>query len=124
MGKPYNHCYHFSGYRGTTGTMICAKCNQPIFNHAQDWMSYVKPHGDDWGYVCLHRKCCDDQTPWIKIEQAEAAEVVRHKNNLAMLTELAKALKITDPLEFASLAAEALGMDDLDGEYFMKYGSG
>ena len=43
MGKPHSHCYLFAGYGGSTGTMVCETCKEPIFSHAHDWMSQVRP---------------------------------------------------------------------------------
>lgn len=74
MGKPYGHQYFMAGNLSSRGLMVCAKCNQPIFNHAHDWMAYQKPENGDWGYVCFHRKCYDDQSGWLKIEKAEDAK--------------------------------------------------
>lgn len=77
MGKPYDHQYFFSGQGCSCGTMKCAHCGQPIFNHAHDWMAYKKPNNGDWGYVCFHRKCRDDQAGWVKAEAAQAKHAKR-----------------------------------------------
>ena len=38
MGKPFGHEYHFAGGGSSKGLMVCDGCNQPIFNHAHDWL--------------------------------------------------------------------------------------
>lgn len=129
MGKPYNHTYYFSGSGCSAGTMVCAKCSQPIFNHNQDWMHYTKSckdeHGwPDWKYVCFHRKCCDDQLGWVKIEDEISSNKARHEKIMGVLRGVASELGVTCPYEFAELAAESLGQDDLDSHFFYKYGSG
>ena len=117
MGKPYGHMYQFSGTGNSTGTMVCAACNQPIFNHAHDWMSYKKTKNYDWGFVCFHRKCYKDQTGWEKIEASRLKSETRHADRIEKLQVLAKSLGITDGLGFADLAAEALGVD-LEDVYY------
>ena len=79
MGKAYGHQYFFAGQGGTCGTMICATCNQPVFEHAHDWLAYKKDKDGDWGFVCQHRKCWPDQSGWEKAEalQEKYAERVR-----------------------------------------------
>ena len=128
MGKPYGHQYFFVNSGCITGTMICPKCNQPIMDHAHDWVSYQKSckddYGwDDWKYVTFHRKCYDDQSGWIKIEKAQAVANNKHQYAISTMEKSAQSLGITNPYDFARLAAEALGCDDLDRHYFLMYGS-
>lgn len=123
MGKPYGHDYSFAPSRNSAGTMICAKCNQPILSELQDWMHYTKTSKGDWAYVCFHRECCDDQSGWEKLEKAKVARNAIHSNRMNKLREVASYLGINDSMEFARLASESLGDDDLDGTYFSMYGS-
>ena len=53
MGKPYDHNYFFAGDMSSKGSMLCCHCNQPIFNHSQDWMSYKKSKSGDWAFYCF-----------------------------------------------------------------------
>ena len=96
MGKPYNHQYFFSGSGCSAGTMICAHCNQPIFDHAHDWMNYTKDLGDDWAFVCFHRRCRTDQTGWEKIETAYLAAAKLETDVRAALTEICAKFKVND----------------------------
>lgn len=125
MGKPYDHQYFFAGYGGYAGTMVCESCNQPIFNHAHDWMHYTKTKKGDWRYVCFHRKCYPDQSGWEKIENDKRAKSEKHDVRISALKALAEAMGITCELEFAALAYEALnsGGGDLDDYYILRYGS-
>lgn len=70
MGKSYDHEYFFSGSGSLKGSMVCRACNNPIFNHNQDWMVYKKNKSYDWAYYCFHRKCSDNQSGWLKFEKA------------------------------------------------------
>lgn len=123
MGKPYNFNYHFAGSGGSAGTMICPVCNQPVMDHAHDWVEYTKPMKDDWKYVTVHRKCYADQSGWEKIEHARKKADDRRNQIMAALRKTASELGIDDPIIFAQLAAESLGEDDLDHYYFRQYGS-
>ena len=123
MGKPYGHQYFFAGNGSSTGTMVCKKCNQPIFNHNQDWMSYKKSKSYDWSYHCFHRKCYDKQQGWVQIEEKYKKEVTRANAIKAALLQVANEFNITSPYEFADCAANSLGESDLDGHYFYLYGS-
>jgi len=128
MGKPYGHEYHFSGGGTQKGLMVCASCNQPIFSHNQDWMSYQKTYKDesgwpDWKYVCFHRKCCENQTGWEKIEKERDRAQRKADLTRAKLQKVADEIGVTCPYEFAELSASALGENDLDGYYFGLFGS-
>ncbi len=123
MAKPYGHQYFFAGSGNACGTMVCAKCNQPVFNHAHDWMAYKKPTRFDWGYVCFHRKCADSQAGWEKIERARKAVDETHDARMISLRRVAGEIGVTCAIDFAQLAAEALGEGDLDGHYFNQFGS-
>jgi hypothetical protein len=93
MGKPYGHNYHFAGGGCSSGRMICAKCNQPVFNHAHDWVSYRKTFRDehgalDWKYVTHHRACYADQSGWLKIEAEQRKEAERDKAIMTALNDV------------------------------------
>lgn len=130
MGRAYDKQYHFGWSGGSCGTMICAKCGKAILHSLRhDWMSSKKDCKDDagwpdWKYVCFHMQCVDDQSGWEKIEKDTARRKAKHDANISKLKEVAADIGITDPIEFAHIAADALGEDDLDGYYFREYGSG
>ena len=123
MGKPYEKQFFFSGCGTRCGTMICAACNQPIFDHSHDWMVQKIDKNWDWQYQTFHRKCRDDQTGWEKIEKAKKNAADEHAATMEALRNVARTLGISDPILFADLAAEALGEPDLDRHYFSIYGS-
>ena len=128
MGKPYGHEYHFIGDGTQKGLMVCASCNQPIFGHNQDWMSYQKTYRDedgweDWKYVCFHRKCSKDQSGWEKIEKENDKAERKARLIKEKLQKVASEIGVTCPYDFAELAADALGESDLSGHYFSLYGS-
>lgn len=83
MGKPYDHQYFFAGQGCSCGTMVCASCGKPIFNHAHDWFAYKKSKSGDWCFVCHHRKCWADQSGW---EEAEALQA-KYAEKIARLDE-------------------------------------
>lgn len=116
MGKPYGHCYVFAGSGGSTGTMVCASCNQPIFDHSQDWMSYMKSKSYDWAFHCFHRKCWQGADGWALIEAKNAKAKSRYDAIVSDLKEVAEKHKVTDAHSFADAAADALG-EDLDQIY-------
>jgi len=93
MGKPYSHSYHFAGGGCSTGRMICEKCNQPIFNHAHDWVSYQMDYRGpdgwmDWKYVTHHRACYPDQSGWTKLEKKARQEEDRVNSIMAALDKI------------------------------------
>lgn len=111
MGKPYDHQYFFAGSGCSAGSMICRACNQPIFNHSQDWMSYKRSKSHDYSLHCFHRNCAASQVGWENIEAASAAADSRYAKIKADLIALANKHKITDAYSFAECAADALGCD-------------
>ena len=113
MGKPYGHNYFFAGSGSSCGTMQCASCNKPIDNKTSDWMAYRRDKKGDWGFVCFHRNCRADQSSWEKIEKARADAENRHVRLLSEMRKYAEKNGITNAVDFAELAAEALGADDL-----------
>jgi hypothetical protein len=123
LAKPHSFQYHFAGRGGSAGTMICPVCNQPVMNHAHDWVEYTKPMKDDWKFVSVHRKCYADQSGWEKIERANKRDADAHNRIMTALRKTASAFDIDDPIIFAQLAAEAIGEPDLDAYYFREYGS-
>lgn len=123
MGKPYEKQFFFAGSGPRCGTMVCCSCNQPIFNHAHDWMSQKVTRKWDWEYKTFHRKCYPDQSGWEKVEKAEKVATEAKQKTMDALRNVAKELGVSDPILFADLAAEALGEPDLDGHYFSLYGS-
>lgn len=124
MGKPYDKEYHFAGHSGTTGTMICIACSQPIFNHAHDWMEQRRDKAGDWFFETMHRKCCADQSGWEAIEKEQKKAADKKAVAMDALRKTAAQIGVSDPYLFADLAAEALGEPDLDGHYFDRFGSG
>lgn len=122
MGKPYSHKYFFAGDGSSAGTMICRACGQPIYSDKDDWMSYKKSKSGDWEYHCFHRKCRNDQSPWIKIEENNARMKQRSDDIDKMFLDLARKLGVTDPYEFAEMAASALG-GDIEEHFFGICGS-
>ena len=88
MGKPYNHNYHFAGGGCSAGRMICSTCNEPVFNHAHDWVAYRQDRNGDWGYVTHHRKCYADQSGWEKIEAAHAKEAAKDAAIMAAINKI------------------------------------
>lgn len=128
MGKPYGHQYFFAGSGNQTGTMVCKACGNPILSHEQDWMSYKEDFKDeggwsDWRFVCFHRGCFTKQAEWEKREAEARAEIAAHAAKMTALRKVAIEIGETDPISFASLAAEALGEPDLDQHYFDRFGS-
>jgi len=83
MGKPYGHIFHFVDAGCIVGEMKCATCNQPIFNHAHDWVEYRKNFRGadgwpDWKYVIHHRRCYPDQSGWLKVEADRSKKMQRN----------------------------------------------
>lgn len=95
MGKPHSHAYMFQGSECSAGRMVCAKCNQPIFDHSQDWLYYVKPKGYDWAYVCFHRHCYSDQSGWVKLEKKHKAHEERNASIEAAVADLCAKFSMT-----------------------------
>tara|TARA_R110002020_G_scaffold345966_1_gene559867 strand:+ start:100 stop:450 length:351 start_codon:yes stop_codon:yes gene_type:complete len=114
MGKPYDHNYFFAGDMSSKGSMLCCHCNQPIFNHSQDWMSYKKSKSGDWAFYCFHRKCTRDQSGWEKIEK----DCLKKEEQLRVAKEkfkgLAKDLGLMFDIELVEAAADAVGVDLAD----------
>lgn len=123
LAKPHSFDYYFAGSGCSAGTMICPVCNQPVMDHAHDWVVYTKPVKDDWKFVSVHRKCYGDQSGWEKIERANKKEADKHHRTMTALRKVAVELDIDDPIIFAQLAAESIGEPDLDDYYFRQYGS-
>lgn len=95
MGKQYDHQYFFAGQGCTCGTMVCASCGQPIFNHAHDWLAYKKYKNGDWGFVCQHRKCWPDQSGWEKAEELQIKYAERVKQIDAALLKVCREFGMT-----------------------------
>lgn len=95
MGKSYAHQYFFAGQGCTCGTMVCATCGQPIFNHTHDWLAYRKDRGGDWGFICHHRKCWSDQSGWEKAEALQAKHADKMKRLDAALLKVCQHFGMT-----------------------------
>lgn len=121
MGKSYDHCYHLADPNSNriVGEMVCCHCQKDILPKTDDWVNWTKQAKHDWYYVTAHRRCAQDDAPWVAIEKNNAAAKARNDAILSALKSVAEQYEITDGIGLAEYAAEALGddLDDIRGYY-------